>query len=60
MSKEVVETIYGKHYRYEVIRETSTFGSPTYRVHCSDGSYSGTFSSLSAAVEWAKEKSEKR
>lgn len=59
MSKEVVETIYGKHYKYEVIQETSTFGSPKYLVHCSDGSYSGSFSSLSAAVEWANEKAEK-
>ena len=60
MSKEVVDTIYGKHYKYEVIQETSSLGSPTYRVHCSDGTYSGTFSSRSAAVEWANEKAEKR
>ena len=60
MSKEVVETIYGKHYKYEVVQETSTFGSPKYFVRCSDGSNSGTFSSLSAAVEWAQGKAEKR
>lgn len=60
MSKEVVETIYGKHHKYEVIRESSAIGSTLYRVHCSDGSYSGSFSSLSAAVGWANDKAEKR
>ena len=60
MSKEIVETIWGKHNKYDVIRETTTLGSPTYRVHCSDGSNSSSFSSLSAAVEWAKGKAEKR
>ena len=56
MSKEVLETIYGKHNKYEVIKETSTFGSPKYYVKSSDGKTSGTFSSLSDAVGWAKDK----
>ena len=60
MSKEVVETIYGKHYKYEIVQETSLIGSPKYYVKCSDGSTSGSFSSLSNAVDWANEKAGKR
>ena len=56
MSKEVVETIYGKYYKYEVIKETRTLSSPKYYIRCSDGSTSGSFSSLAKAVEWAREK----
>lgn len=60
MTKEVVETIYGKHNKYEVIKETSTFGSPKYYVRCSDGTTSGMFSSLSDAVARARDKADKR
>lgn len=61
VSKKVVETIYGKHNKYEVFQETSLLGSPKYYVRCSDGTTtSGTFSSLAKAVEWAREKAEKR
>ena len=56
MPTEIVETIYGRHLKYEVIRETSTLGSPTYRVKSSDGKYSGNFSSLADAVRWATER----
>ena len=56
MGKEVVETIYGKHKKYEIIRETGTFSNPKYVVKDSDGKYSGEFSSLSDAVEWAENK----
>ena len=52
--------LFRSHHKYEVIRESSAIGSTLYRVHCSDGSYSGSFSSLSAAVEWANGKAEKR
>lgn len=58
MAKEVVETIYGKHDKYEVVKETSTFGSPKYYVRWPGGN-SGQFSSLSDAVEWAKGKAGK-
>jgi len=54
MSKSVVETVYGKHHKYEVIQETSTFASPQYYVRRSDGKTSGMFSSLADAVEWAQ------
>lgn len=56
MGKEVVETIYGKHKIYEIIRETGTFSNPKYVVKDSDGKYSGEFSSLSDAVKWAENK----
>ena len=55
MSKQIVETIYGKHHKYDVIQETSTLGSPKYYVKRSDGKVSGMFSSMADAVEWAKE-----
>jgi hypothetical protein len=55
MAKEVVETIYGKHHKYEMVQETSTLGSPKYYVRW-DGNTSGSFSSLSDAVKWAKDK----
>lgn len=56
MSQEVVETVYGKHEKYEVIRKTSTLGNPKYFVKSSGGKVSGEFSSLSDAVAWAKDK----
>ena len=56
MSKEVVEVVYGKHEKYEVIKDTSVFTSPKYFVQSSSGKTSGTFSSLAAAVEWAEER----
>jgi hypothetical protein len=56
MSKEVVETVYGKHQKYEVIRETSTLLSPIYYVRSSDGTVSGKFASLADAVDYAQEK----
>ena len=60
MTKEVVEVIYGRHEKYEVIRETSTLGSPKYYVKSSNGTVSGSFSTLSDAVEWAERKAGKR
>ena len=56
MSKTVVETIYGKLNKYEVIKDSGTF-STTFYVKSSNGKTSGEFSSLSAAVEWAKKQS---
>lgn len=55
MSSDVVETIYGKHKKYEVIKESSLINTK-YRVKDSDGNYSGTFSSLADAVKWAENK----
>jgi hypothetical protein len=46
--KDVVETVYGKYYKYEIVRDGVKF----YR----DGKYHrGSFSSLHDAVEAAKQ-----
>ena len=60
MSKEVIETIHGKHNVYEVIKDGSVIGPTKYYVRSSDSNVSGTFSSLADAVRWAREKAEKR
>ena len=49
MSKEVVEIVYGKYSKFEVVKDGSSF------FIRKDGKYHrGTFSSLKAAVEAAK------
>ena len=55
-NEEVIETIYGKYSKYEVIRESGgVLGSPKFWVY-KDGKYHrGPFSSLQDAVEAAKE-----
>ena len=50
MSKEVIETIHGKHNVYEVIKDGSVIGPTKYYVRSSDSNVSGTFSSLADAV----------
>ena len=54
--QEVVETVYGKYSKYEVIRESGgVFGSAKFWIY-RDGKYHrGPFSSLLDAVETAKE-----
>jgi hypothetical protein len=54
MSEQVVETVYGQYEKYEIIKQTGIFSSPKFVVRSSKGKFSGTFESLSAAVEWAK------
>ena len=54
MSELVVETIYDKHNKYEVIKKSSAILDTKYVVSLSSGKYSGEFSSLAAAVEWAR------
>jgi len=55
-NEEVVETVHGKHSKYEVIRESGgVFGSAKFWIY-KDGRYHrGPFSSLRDAVEAAKE-----
>lgn len=52
-SKKVVETIYGKKSKYEVVRKSSAF-STTFYVKKDDKVASGKFNSLAKAVEWAE------
>jgi hypothetical protein len=57
MSKKVVETVYSKHHKYEIVRDSGVL-STKYYVRKEDGSTAaGSFNSLKAAVEWAEEKS---
>lgn len=53
-TKEVVETIYGKYSKFEIVKESSTFGSPRFYIRKNGKPYRGSFSSLSAAVEAAR------
>jgi hypothetical protein len=59
MSKEVIEVIYGKHLRYDIVRSTSFFDTKYY-VRTSDGRMHGLFSGLDRAVQWAHEQARKR
>lgn len=54
-SKKVVETVYGKHSKYEVVKHSGVLSTKYFVLK--DGSRaSGNFSSLKAAVEWAEKK----
>lgn len=54
--RDVVETIYGKYSKYEIVKRSSLLGSPTFYI-VKDGEVdSGSFSSLRAAVEEAKDR----
>jgi hypothetical protein len=58
MSKQIVETIYSKHHKYDVIQETSTLGSPKYYVKRSDGKVSGMFFAWQTRSNGRKRKDE--
>lgn len=52
-NKELIETIYGKYCKYEIVRESSIFSTKFYIYR--DGKYHrGSFSSLADAVEAAR------
>jgi len=50
---EVVETVYGDHHKYTVIKKSGTF-STEYWIRRDGKPYKGSYSTLSAAVEAAK------
>jgi len=52
--KKVVETIYGRTSKYEVVKEISTFASPKFYVRRDGSPYKGSFSSLRSAVAAAQ------
>ena len=54
MSKQVVETIHGKYSKFEIVKETSTFGSPKFYIRKNGKAHRGSFSSLAAAVAAAR------
>jgi hypothetical protein len=51
--KEVVETIYGKHSKYEIIKKSNVLGSEYY-IYKNSKYHRGSFSTLRAAVEAAQ------
>jgi len=51
---KVVETIYGKHSKYEVVRKKTAF-TTKYYVRKNGDVATGSFKSLNSAVEWAKD-----
>lgn len=54
MSETVVETIYGKYSKYEIVRKSGTFSTDI--VLRKDGKFEGSYSSVQAAVDAAKKK----
>ncbi len=53
-NKDVVETIYGKHSIYEIIKSTSPLSSPTYHIYKNGKYHRGSFSSIVSAVQTAE------
>jgi len=52
-TRKVIETIYGRYHKYEVVRVDGTFSTEI--VLYRDGAYwKGTYSSVASAVEAAK------
>jgi len=56
MAKKIVETIYGKYSKYEIVKNSGVFSTKFY-VRKDGEVVTGSFSSLKAAVEWAEKKS---
>lgn len=55
MSRKLIETIYGKRSKFEIYEIPKPFGGKEFVIH-KDGSYwKGTFDSLAAAVQRAKD-----
>lgn len=53
--KDVVETIYGKHHKFEIVRiPGGIFSSMKFYIHRDGKEYKGSYSSLADAVEAAK------
>ena len=51
--KQVVETVYGKYHKFEIVRD-SGFVSTKFYIRRDGKPYKGPYSSLSSAVEAAK------
>lgn len=53
--KEVVEVIYGKHARYEIVKQPGGLvTSPSYYIYKNGEYHRGSFDSLAAAVRAAQ------
>jgi hypothetical protein len=53
-NKEVVEVIYGKYHKYEVVKTTSLLSSPSFSIYRDGKYFKGSYDSLAAAVEAAR------
>lgn len=54
MSKQLVETIYGKSSKFEIYKVPKSFGEKEFLIHKEGSYWKGTFDSLVAAVKRAK------
>ena len=54
LSRTVVETVYGKYSKYEIVRDSGMFSTSVYLLK--DGKPAGSYSSVEAAVAAAKSK----
>lgn len=52
---DIVETIYGKYHKFEIVRKSNSWSGPKFYIRRDGKPHRGSFSSLSAAVEAAKE-----
>jgi hypothetical protein len=52
--KGVVETLYGKYYKFEVVRRTTWLGDYRFDVYRDGASVKTEFHSLSDAIDWVK------
>lgn len=53
--KEVIETIYGKYHKFEIVRDSGgVFGSVKFYVRKDGKPYKGSYSSLADAIQAAK------
>jgi hypothetical protein len=52
--KDIVETIYGKLYKYEIVRSKAVFGV-SFSIHRDGSHWKGSYDSLSKAVEVAND-----
>lgn len=57
--KEVIDTIHGKHNRYDVVRVKRALQSTHYIIQKNGGYHRGTFSSRADAVEAARSDAKK-
>jgi hypothetical protein len=54
-SDEVIETVYGKFAKYEIVKKTSVFGSPKFYIRKNGSHHRGPYSTLGAAVKAAED-----
>ena len=53
-TKTIVETIYGKYSKFEIVKDSGLLGSPKFYIRKDGHAHRGSFSSLAAAVAAAK------